>query len=543
MEVNHPLTIPAMLRNSVDLYSDRAALSWEDGQPLTYARVMELTMSLASRLVAAGVKKGDRVAVLGHNMPSWGIANFGIHWSGAIMVPLLPDFHAREVANILRHSGSTALILSDSLKQKLEEMEEPFTGIVIRMDDLDQAKPVDTLDMPAVEPDDLACIIYTSGTTGNSKGVMLTHSNLVTNVYQGYALQKINRNDRFLSLLPLSHTLENTLSLLLPVARGASVFYLKKPPTPAVLLPALQRVRPTTILSVPLIIEKIYRNKVKPTLTKSAFLRAIYSKGVFRKVLHRLAGKSLMRTFGGEVRFFGIGGAKLAPDVERFLMEARFPYAIGYGLTESSPLLAGKMVGTGSYQSTGKPVPGVEIKIHEPDPETGEGEIWAKGPNIMKGYYGEPELTAQVLSPDGWFRTGDLGVFNRQGDLLIKGRSKSMIVGASGENIYPEEIESIINSFRYVVESLVIEQKGKLVAMVHFNREALEEKYKHLKEEVTDYVEHKIDELRKELQDYVNHRVNKFSRVHSILHHPSPFQKTATHKIKRFLYHGDKPKA
>ncbi|MBE0642257.1 MAG: AMP-binding protein, partial [Bacteroidales bacterium] len=215
----------------------------------------------------------------------------------------------------------------------------------------------------------------------------------------------------------------------------------------------------------------------------------------------------------------------------------------GYGLTETAPLLAGKMVGSGSFQSTGKPVPGVEIKIHEADARTGEGEIWVKGPNVMKGYYGEPEMTAQVLSPDGWFRTGDLGVFNRQGDLMIKGRSKSMIVGSSGENIYPEEIESIINTFRYVAESLVIEQKGKLVAMVHFNREALEEKYQHLKEEVTDYVEHKIEELRKELQDYVNHRVNKFSRIHSIHYHPSPFQKTATHKIKRFLYHGDKTQA
>ncbi|MBE0641023.1 MAG: AMP-binding protein, partial [Bacteroidales bacterium] len=276
--MNHPLTTPALLRNSVDLYADRPALSWEDGQPYTYAQVMELTKSLAARLVSSGVLPGDRVAVLAHNMPAWGIVNFGIHLAGGVMVPLLPDFHSREIANILEHSGSKVLVLSDSLKQKLGEINGGFQGEIIRMDDLDQVEPSEINDWPEVKPDDLACIIYTSGTTGNSKGVMLTHANLVTNVYQGYALQKINRDDRFLSLLPLSHTLENTLSLLLPIARGASVYYLRKPPTPAVLLPALQRVKPTTILSVPLIIEKIYRNKVMPTFTRTALLRALYAR-------------------------------------------------------------------------------------------------------------------------------------------------------------------------------------------------------------------------------------------------------------------------
>lgn len=534
------LTIPSMLHYTASRFGDQPALSWEDSKPYTWSEVMDRSRALSAMLAEKGIVATDRVAILGQNMPSWGIANFGIVLNGAVMVPLLPDFHSREIANILIHSGSKAIIVSDNLLFKLEEMEKPFEGIVIRMDDLDQAASPDSItEHVEVAPDDLAAIIYTSGTTGNSKGVMLTHRNICTNVYQGWALHNVVKEDRFLSLLPLSHTFENTLSLILPMSQGASVYYLRKLPTPAVLLPALQRVKPTTILSVPLIIEKIYRNKVKPTLTKYAVTRFLYTIPFFRRLLHRLAGKSLMRTFGGEVRFFGIGGAKLAPDVELFLMEGHFPYAIGYGLTECSPLLAGKVVGAGSYQSTGVAVPNIELKIHEPDPITGEGEIWTRGPNIMKGYYKEPELTAQVLSPDGWFRTGDLGVFNAQGDLLIRGRSKSMIVGASGENIYPEEIESVINTFRYVVESVVVEQKGKLVALVHFNREALEERYKHLKEEVTDYVENKIEELKKELHHYVNTRVNKFSRIHVVQPHPSPFQKTATHKIKRFLYPGE----
>ena len=533
-------TLTSLLEQSVQQFGDNPALSWVDGAPLTYTDVWSSVNAFASRLIQDGVVPGDRVAVLSLNMPGWGIAQFGILRAGAVMVPLLPDFSATETGNILRHSSCKAVVVSEGLKSRLDSEEVMFNGLVYATESLEQAgaevSDYQEFDFPEVKGEDLAAIIYTSGTTGKSKGVMLTHKNIATNVWQGNAIHPVVAEDRFLSLLPLSHTLENTLSLVLPFSAGASVFYLRKPPTPAVLLPALQKVKPTTILAVPLIIEKIYRNKVKPTFAGKPVIGFLYRRPVFRRFFHRLAGKSLMKTFGGQIRFFGIGGAKLSEDVELFLKEAKFPYAIGYGLTECAPLLAGKVVGKGSFQSTGIAVPGVELKIHQPDPKTGEGEIWAKGPNIMQGYYKEPELTAEVFSPDGWFKTGDLGVFNKAGDLMIRGRSKSMIVGASGENIYPEEIESVINTFRYVVESVVVEQKGKLVALVHFNKEALEEKYQHLKEEVTDYMEQRIEELKRELQHYVNTRVNKFSRIHLIQHHPSPFQKTATQKIKRFLY-------
>ncbi|MEZ4999817.1 MAG: AMP-binding protein [Bacteroidales bacterium] len=237
------------------------------------------------------------------------------------------------------------------------------------------------------------------------------------------------------------------------------------------------------------------------------------------------------------MKFFGIGGAKLNRSVERFLLEGRFPYAIGYGLTETSPLIAGLGPFKTKLESTGPAAYGMELKIVNPDPKTGEGEVWAKGHAVMKGYYKEPGLTAEVLTEDGWFRTGDLAVFDRNNNLFIKGRLKNVIIGASGENIYPEEIESIINNFKHVVDSLVIQQKGKLVALVQVNREELEAKYQHLKEEMSRVVEEKINELLNELQTQVNSKINKFSRIQKVVLQPVPFQKTATQKIKRYLYY------
>ncbi|HEN20529.1 MAG TPA: long-chain fatty acid--CoA ligase, partial [Desulfobacteraceae bacterium] len=292
----------------------------------------------------------------------------------------------------------------------------------------------------------------------------------------------------------------------------------------------------TMMLSVPLIIEKIYFNKIKPAFNKNMFIKTLYRLAPIRKVLSRAAGKKLLKTFGDELVFFGIGGAKINPEVEQFLFEAGFPYAVGYGLTESSPLLAGMAPAACRVQSTGPACEGVELKLNNPDPATGEGEIWARGPNIMQGYFKNPEKTAEVLTADGWLKTGDLGTFDKDGYLFIRGRLKTVIIGASGENIYPEEIESVINTFKHVVESLVLEKGGKLVAMVHINRDEIEEKYRYMKEEMTRLVEEKIQEIVAELNHQVNQRLNRFSRIHHFMIQPTPFQKTPTKKIKRYLY-------
>lgn len=542
MKTETRLTFPAIFDESVKKYGKEPFLSFVDETPLTYSDVNDEIIKLKALLTRHGVKKGDRIAILSANMPNWGISYLATTFLGAVVVPLLPDFHENELENILKHSGAKGIFVSEKLKFKIEHIDCEEIGLCIGIEDLTVIKSTidnPTVPVPAnelVEEEDLAVIIYTSGTTGKSKGVMLTHKNIAWDAMASRTVQEVNLGDRMLSILPLSHTFENTLGLILPMIGGACTYYLPSIPTPAVLLPAMQKVKPTTMLSVPLIIEKIFKLRVRPKLTKSPVMRTMYKVGFIRKALHRVAGKQLYKSFGGELKFFGIGGAKLDATVEQFLIDAKFPYAIGYGLTETAPVLAGTYPGNQRHQSTGPVLAGVEIKIHEPDATTGEGEIWAKGPNIMKGYYNEPEITADVLTEDGWFRTGDLGSFDDTGYLYIKGRLKNMIVGSSGENIYPEEIESVINNFRHVVESVVVEQKGRLVALVHFNREELEVRYQHLKEEISDQIDTKIEELRNELQEYVNARVNKFSQLKAVVVYAEPFEKTATQKIKRFVY-------
>jgi len=540
------LTFPGMFNETLRKFGEHNAYAFAGEDPITYKTVYQEIRALMAFQEKIGISRGDKVAILSLNMPNWAVAYFSITFMGAVVVPILPDFSTAEVANILEHSGAKAIFISNSLLSRIEELKSEDLKMAILIEDFSvifSDKPPEKFDPLAhplkeytVEEEDLASIIYTSGTTGRSKGVMLTHRNISFNALKGRVIQSIDENDRFLSVLPLSHTYENTLGLILPMLCGSCVYYLRKPPTPSVLLPALAEVKPTLMLTVPLIIEKIYFNKILPTFRDKTILRLLYKIPVLRKKLNAAAGKKLLKTFGGKLKFYGIGGAKLNKVVERFLREAKFPYAVGYGLTETAPLLAGANPQKSVFESTGPAIEGVQLIINNPDKITGEGEIWAKGPNIMKGYFREPEMTREVLTPDGWFKTGDLGTFDQNNNLYIKGRLKSIIVGASGENIYPEEIESIINNFRFVVESLVVEQKGKLVALVHINMEELEKKYQILKEDMTRQFEEKVDEVLLELREYVNSQVNKFSQIHKVILQRVPFQKTATMKIKRFLY-------
>lgn len=540
------LTFPAMFEETLKKFGKRDAYAFVGEEPKSYEKVYEEIQSLIAFLEKNGVGKGDKVALLSLNMPNWGVVYFSVTFMGAVVVPILPDFSPTEVSNVLEHSGAKAIFISGSLLSRIEGFKSEDLKTAIQIEDYSiifsgkgssaydsSAKPIGRYE---VDEEDLASIIYTSGTTGRSKGVMLTHKNITFNAMKGKVVQEMFETDRFLSVLPLSHTYENTLGLVLPMLSGSCVYYLRKPPTPAVLLPAMAEVRPTVMLTVPLIMEKIYFNKIMPAFRDKLILKLLYKIPVFRKKLNEAAGKKLYKTFGGSLKFFGIGGAKLNKAVEKFLIEAKFPYAIGYGLTETSPLLAGANPGKSVFESTGPAIEGVELIINNPDKKTGEGEIWAKGPSIMKGYYKEPELTKEVLTDDGWFKTGDLGTLDKNNNLYIKGRSKNMILSSTGENIYPEEIESVINNFRFVVESLVVQQKGKLVAMVHINMEELEKKYLNLKEDMTEKFEEKKEELLTELKDYVNSQVNKFSQIQKVVLQPVPFQKTATLKIKRFLY-------
>ncbi|HPE76844.1 MAG TPA: AMP-binding protein [Draconibacterium sp.] len=547
------LTISALFNESVKNYSNKKSLVFVGEENYTYQQLGNDAKLVATLLSDLGVAKGDKVAILSTNMPNWGVAFFAISIVGAVAVPILPDFHDNEIKTIIEHSEAKVIFVSSGLFGSLTSESQQLLDQIILIENFAlvpknaKTQNPETLksSLPSainesvqaeVEEEDLASIIYTSGTTGNSKGVMLTHKNLAWTTQQCYTLQEINSGDRFISLLPLSHTLENTVGFLLPVKYGASVHYLRKPPVPSVLLPALEVVKPTIMLTVPLIIEKVFRSKIYPAFQKSTATRFLYSLAPTRKILNKIAAKKLYKTFGGELRFFGIGGAKLDTTVERFLYEGGFPYAIGYGLTETSPLLAGAVPGKTKIGSTGIAMEGVHLRIANADPVTGEGEIQAKGENVMRGYYKAPEITSEVFTEDGWFKTGDRGCFDKNKMLHIKGRIKTMIVGASGENIYPEEIESVINKMRFVLESLVIEKKGKLVAMIHLNMEEIENNFKHMKEEAQQFIQDKSDEILKEIHKKVNEEVNKFSRIQQVVLQIDPFEKTPTKKIKRFLY-------
>lgn len=544
-------TLRELYLHSIETYGSNRCSSLYGGERLTYDDFARRVDALTETFVAAGLSAGDKVALLSNNMPNWGVVYFTAAIHGLVIVPILPDFSGPEIDRIILHSEAKALVASDKLYTKVsKEVIAEQDLLVVRSKNLGvishrKAAARGVVSVPRSE--DLAAIIYTSGTTSEPKGVMLSHGNLCSELAMVSVLQPVYPTDIFLSILPLSHTFECSLGMLLPFMWGAQVVYLDKAPTASVLLPVLRVVRPTIMLSVPLIIEKIYKNKVLPQLSANRLMRWLYDREWGRKWLHRIAGKKLMKVFGGRLRFLGIGGAKLDTQAEQFMLEAKIPYAIGYGLTETAPLLAGAAPSQVRLGSTGPAAPGVQLRLENVNPDTQQGEIVALTPSVMLGYYKNPEETAKVFTPDGWFRTGDLGWLSPDGWLYIKGRLKNMIVGPSGENIYPEEIESVLNSHVFVADSLVTEKEGRLIALVHFNRDELEARYEELKydwEMKKDAWEKRIDELKKEVLDYVNSQVNRFSRLSEVVEEKEEFEMTPTKKIKRFLYnkrHGKDP--
>ncbi len=601
-------TLPGLLQRTINQFGDRPAVGYAGHVAASYNKLGEKVTRVASFLKDNGVRAGDRVAILSENSPNWVAAYFGITTLKAIAVPILNEFHPSEIHHILRHSGSTVLFVSERLYHKVEEIDlEKFNAVVL-IDNLSVVSPKWSKDrvrrlyaegsrelkrikdmalekvglvsgeVPENAP---ASIIYTSGTTGHSKGVVLTHRNIVTNAMGLDKIVKVDENDRLLSILPLPHVFECTVGLVMPVMIGASVYYIQKPPTPTVLLPALQQVRPTVMLSVPLIIEKMYKGKVMPEIQKKRLTRAAYKIPAVRRIIHRKAGRKLMQAFGGELRMFPIGGASIAPEVERFMREAKFPYAVGYGLTETAPIVTGSNENETRLYSVGKPLEGVQIAIRKTDKEFDQtceemkyeirsaearddersvasgnrdsgaasrksdlsqkaGEILVKGPNVMKEYYKDPELTAQTISNDGWLQTGDLGAFDEDGYLYILGRLKNLILGPSGENIYPEAIESVVHRSEHVLESLVYKQNNRLVARVHLNYEKLDEEFEakgQSQAEARAYIKNLLETLREE----TNKNIASFAKISEFIEQTEPFEKTPTHKIKRYLYiNGDR---
>ena len=529
-------TLADVLDYSASVNNSRMVSDYVDGGcSYTFGQFRDKCLQLSGILSTFGINADDKVAILSENMPNWALAFFSITASGRIAVPMLPELSPNEVENILTHSDAKAIFVSRKQLPKIGQETLDKLHLVIDISTLDLIKAEDdryTCDGrgKVPEPMDIAAIIYTSGTTGNAKGVMLSHRNFCHNILTAWHAHKVHRRkDVFLSILPLAHTYEMSIGMLYPFSTGCPVYYIQKPPTPTILADALLRIRPTTILSVPLIIEKVIRGKIFPTIQASKYLR--YLKKHFPRVLYFLVGKKVKQQFGGRVRFFGIGGSKLDKEVEQFLRNIKFPYAIGYGLTETAPLICDAGPKRTHLGSTGTSSFEVNVRLADVNPETGQGELQVKGPNVMLGYYKDYQRTKAVFTDDGWMRTGDIATVDKKGRYSILGRSGSVIIGASGENIYPEEIESVINNISDVNESLVISRSGQLVALVQFNDGAidwnLEGQEKFLEA---------IEKRKKEVMEFVNSKVSQFLKIRDVEVMKEPFNKTATHKIRRFLY-------
>ena len=534
-------TIAKLYEFATTVYTKKQYTQWFDTKEggYTYGSFKSKCDSLSKTLTQYGIGAGDKVAILSQSTPNWSIAFYSTTVFGRIAIPILPDSSENEVTNIINHSESKVIFVSQRLRSKISQEIIDKMVLVIDLDTFEFIKADDekfTCDgKPSVPtPDEIATIIYTSGTTGSAKGVVLSHRNLTSNVITCYHSCKRGEKDRWLSILPMAHTLEMTLGMLYPMYCGASVYYLQKPPVPSLLMKALKVVKPTTMLTVPMIIEKVYKNSILPTIKKSRTLTWMNEN--MNGLMCRIIGMKLKKTFGGHVTFYGIGGAKLDPEVEAFLLKAKFPYAIGYGLTETSPLLGYAMHGWRAVGSLGYPVYNVQLKLHDVNPETGEGEIVAKGPNVMLGYYKDPKRTKSVFTEDGWFRTSDIAVQDEKGRFYIKGRNSNMILGPSGENIYPEEIENVINNIEGVSESIVVERDGKLVALVQPTDNFID-----WDNESEDKIYEKLDKWKASLLKFTNKNVSKASQVNSVEVMKEPFEKTATQKIRRFKYKESAP--
>ena len=530
-------------------YGNRPALAmFSDGKiskKTTYKQLGAYAQKIGLLLREMGITEGERVLLLSENCPEWPITYFGIAFAGAVSVPLLTGFPAEQVENIADHAQISAVCISRTMAEKLALSENsmllskiPFIYIDTLTANGEESQTEITISSGGEEkritlknieedmnfsqrkPDDLATIIYTSGTSGNSKGVMLSGKNIISSAHSCLNYAKLTSRDRLISVLPLAHSYECSLGLLAPVISGASITYLDKPPSPSVLLPAVSIVRPSVMAAVPLLLEKIYHNAIAPKLQKNK----LYKFPLTRPLAIRVAGRKLISALGGCIRFFGIGGAPLNPEVEKFLFRAKFPYAIGYGLTEAAPLVAGNSPNRSFLRASGTAPKGVSIRIAKCEEAEGEGEIQVRGPNIMLGYYNDIEKTKEVFTSDGWLRTGDLGCLDKKGRLFIRGRLKALILGPSGENIYPEEIEGLLGSSHLVEDALVYSgQKGELVALVRLTEAA---------KTAAGEIEYTLEDLR----SWVNQKLSYFSRLSRIEIKHEPFEKTPTLKIKRYLY-------
>jgi long-chain acyl-CoA synthetase len=529
---------------------DIEALSNYKEKGYSYKEIASIILKFHLFFKDIGIKEGDKVALVGRNSANWCVTYIAAVSYGAVIVPILPDFKPDDLMNLISHSDSCLLFADDKIHETLDASRTPLIVGVISLDNFSlitagrqeirdafsasdekyakaypELRP-EHIKFSDITNDKLAVISYTGGTTGFSKGVMISHNSLAANVRFAQNNMPLSPGDPLVSFLPLAHTYGCAFEFLFPFTFGCHITILTKTPSPQIILAAFKEIKPRLILSVPLVIEKIFKKQLIPVITKPhmKFLLTVPGLNI---ILHKKIKAKLTESFGGRFKEIVIGGAPFNAEAERFFRKIKFNFSVGYGMTECGPLISYRSWDTTVLGGSGKAVDTLEVTIDSPDPEKQIGEIILRGENVMLGYYKNEKATKEMIDSDGWMHTGDLGLIDKDGNIFIKGRSKTMLLGPSGKNIFPEEIEAVINNMHYITESLVIMEDNKLVGLIFPDLEMM--KNHHIPE-------NKITEKLEEIRKAVNEKIPEFMQVSKFRLHPEEFVKTPKRSIKRFLY-------
>ncbi|MBQ6243270.1 MAG: AMP-binding protein [Bacteroidales bacterium] len=537
------------LQDATRKYWDKAALNTLGGVSYTYGQMATQIEKFHLVFEQMGIQKGEKIALYARNGACWGMAYLAVNTYETVIVPLLADFTPENASFLVNHSESIGLFTNeDKFKQMdlakmpglrfavdvdtwnlLYAADDKVRAVYEQMDALFAAKwpkgygPADVV-FPTDNWDKLSTINYTSGSTGDPKGVMLIYRNFSSIV--DYSQRHVPAGDKMVSMLPMAHMYGLVIEFIYPLCNGTAIYWLGKAPTPATLLKAFAEVKPYLLITVPLVMEKIYKSKIKPTLDKPAVKFLLKVPGL-NQIIYKKVKDGLVQAFGGNVQEFIMGGAALNPEVERIFKKIKFPYLVGYGMTEACPLLAYEHWTKYVPGSCGKAVDCATVRIDSEDPQHIAGEIQAKGENITIGYFKNPEASANAFTEDGFLRTGDLGIMDKDGNIFIKGRSKSMILTANGQNVYPEELEAIVNNQPCVSESVVVDRAGKIVALVYLDKDAI--KAAGLDDEA-------VSDLPEKIRTGANRQLPAYSKIAKVETVLVPFEKTPKMSIKRFLY-------
>ena len=538
------------IEQSIKLNWNKEALSNYKEREYSYREIAEKMIKLHMFFTEAGIKEGDKIALVGRNSANWCVVYLAAVTYGAVIVPILPDFKPEDHQNIINHSDSKMLFVDEKIWETFnfgkiqaiitavsledfsfitsreEHLKTSYSGIDKKFNETYPELKPEHIKFSEISNDNLAVISYTSGTTGFSKGVMITHNSLAANVRFAQNNMPLKPGDPLVSFLPLAHTYGCAFEFLFPFTYGCHITILSKTPSPQIILQAFGEIKPRLILSVPLVIEKIYKKQIIPVISKPLIKILLMIPGINAILFKKIRGK-LTDSFGGRFMEIVIGGAAFNADIEKFFHKIGFRFTVGYGMTECGPLISYASWDTTKLGASGRAVDTLEVTIDSPDPEKQVGEIILRGENVMLGYYKNEEATNEVIDKKGWMHTGDLGVIDREGNIFIKGRSKSMILGPSGENIYPEEIESVIDNQKYVTESVVISEGNKLIGLIYPDYDQI--KNDNISDEQLLVI---LDGIRKT----VNERLPDFMAVHKFRIHSEEFVKTPKRSIRRFLY-------